>query len=69
MSELTCSYCTEDLDGYTQAIDKNAHVYISKKFGKQVLAFSMGGKHWDYDILYCPMCGRRLNTKFSEVTK
>jgi hypothetical protein len=54
---MSCEYCHEDRDGYTNPLDKNAHVWIQYP-NKLVTHF--GGILRKYEINFCPMCGRKL---------
>lgn len=51
-----CMFCETDKDGYVNALDKNAHIYIWKK----ILRIRLYGKSWNIDINFCPMCGKKL---------
>lgn len=55
-----CEYCHEDSDGYVKPIEKNCHVFI--RFGMNGWEISLSAKGWNGSakIMYCPMCGRRL---------
>ena len=56
-----CIYCHEDSDGYVKPIEKNCHAFI--RFGMNGWEISLSAKGWNgsVKIMYCPMCGRRLN--------
>ena len=56
-----CIYCHEDSDGYVKPIEKNCHAFI--RFGMNGWEISLSAKGWNGSakIMYCPMCGRRLN--------
>lgn len=55
-----CDYCTEDSDGYVKPIEKNSHAFI--RFGMDGWELDLRAKGWhgSAKIMYCPMCGRRL---------
>jgi len=58
--QTDCEYCHEDSDGYVRPIEKNSHVWLVRR-GKAVrLRVGLKGEYRECDILYCPMCGRRL---------
>lgn len=58
---MKCRYCHEDNDGYVQSIDKNGHVYITfGDSGMNRLIMRFGKERRETHILYCPMCGRKL---------
>jgi hypothetical protein len=60
--QTVCEYCHEDSDGYVRPIEKNSHAWLIRH-GKDVkLHISLKGDHRECDILFCPMCGRRLST-------
>ena len=59
--QTDCGYCHEDSDGYVKPIEKNCHAFI--RFGMNGWEISLSAKGWNGSakIMYCPMCGRRLN--------
>ena len=58
--QTDCDYCHEDSDGYVKPIEKNCHAFI--RFGMNGWEISLSAKGWSGSakIIYCPMCGRRL---------
>ena len=60
---MNCPYCEEDKDGYRQAFDKNAHVFICRNVGELVLRIRYYKEKLMVPINYCPMCGKELNKK------
>ena len=56
-----CEYCNEDADGFVTPIEKNGHAFV--RFGMNGWEISLSAKGWNGSakIMYCPMCGRRLN--------
>jgi hypothetical protein len=56
----SCYYCHEDNDGFVMPIEKNFHAFV--RFGMDGWELSMKAKGWHgrAKIMYCPMCGRRL---------
>lgn len=60
-SEQTdCEYCHEDSDGYVLSIEKNSHAWLVRRGRTMKLHVGFKGGYSECDILYCPMCGRRL---------
>lgn len=55
-----CEYCHEDSDGYVRPIEKNSHAWLVRRGRVMKLRVSFKGEYRECDILYCPMCGRRL---------
>ena len=58
--QTDCEYCHEDSDGYVRPIEKNSHVWLVRRGRIMKLHVSFKGKYRECDILFCPMCGRRL---------
>lgn len=58
--QANCVYCHEDSDGYVKPIEKNSHAFI--RFGMDGWELNLRAKGWhgSAKIMYCPMCGRRL---------
>ena len=68
---MYCDYCHEDREGYFQVIPRkdkpsSSNVFIYRQSnGEIVLTGKLIG---DYDIKYCPMCGRKLNKEVEDGT-
>lgn len=68
MSEVMyCDYCHEDNSGYFRMMPRkdkpsSSHVFLYRQLnGEMALTGTFSGKGiGDYDIKYCPMCGRKL---------
>lgn len=58
--QTDCEYCHEDSDGYVRSIDKNSHAWLVRRGRTMKLRVGFNGRHSECDILFCPMCGRRL---------
>lgn len=58
--QTDCEYCHEDSDGYVRPIEKNSHAWLVRRGRTMKLRVGFKGEYRDCDILYCPMCGRRL---------
>lgn len=59
--EITdCDYCHEDFDGYVRPIEKNSHAWLVRRGRTMKLHVCFKGEYRECDILFCPMCGRRL---------
>jgi hypothetical protein len=58
--QTNCEYCHEDSDGYVRSIEKNSHAWIVRRGRSMKLRIGLKGEYRECDILYCPMCGRRL---------
>ena len=59
--EITdCEYCHEDFDGYVRPIEKNSHAWLVRRGRTMKLHVCFKGEYRECDILFCPMCGRRL---------
>ena len=58
--QTDCDYCHENFDGYVRPIEKNSHAFIY--FGMNGWELNLRAKGWrgSAKIMYCPMCGRRL---------
>lgn len=56
----SCEYCHEDSDGYVRPIEKNSHAWLVRRGRTMKLRIGFKGECRECDILYCPMCGRRL---------
>lgn len=60
-SEQTdCEYCHEDSDGCVLSIEKNSHAWLVRRGRTMKLRVGFKGEYRECDILFCPMCGRRL---------
>ena len=59
--QTDCEYCHEDSDGFVLPIEKNSHAYLVRRGRTMKLRVCFKGGHSECDILFCPMCGRRLN--------
>ena len=55
-----CEYCHEDSDGYVRPIEKNSHAWLVRRGRTMKLRVCFKGGYSECDILFCPMCGRRL---------
>ena len=55
-----CDYCHEDSDGYVRPIEKNSHAWLVRRGRTMKLRVGLKGEYRECDILFCPMCGRRL---------
>lgn len=65
---MYCDYCHEDSEGYFRMFPRkdkpsSSHVHLYRSLGgKMMLTGFFNGKDiGDYDIKFCPMCGRKLN--------
>lgn len=58
--QTNCEYCHEDSNGYVRPIEKNSHAWLVRRGRTMKLRVSFKGGYSECDILYCPMCGRRL---------
>ena len=58
--QTDCEYCHEDSEGYVRSIEKNSHAWIVRRGRSMKLRIGLKGEYRECDILYCPMCGRRL---------
>ena len=58
--QADCEYCHEDSDGYVRSIEKNSHAWLVRRGRTMKLRVGFNGRHSECDILFCPMCGRRL---------
>ncbi len=58
--QTDCEYCHEDSDGYVRPIEKNSHAWLVRRGRTTKLHVSFKGEYRECDILFCPMCGRRL---------
>lgn len=58
--QANCPYCHEDSDGYVKPLEKNCHA--SMHFGMFGWHIELQAKGWhgEFEINYCPMCGREL---------
>lgn len=59
----SCEYCHEDSDGCVrsiESIEKNSHAWLVRRGRTMKLRVGFKGEHSECDILFCPMCGRRL---------
>lgn len=67
--QTDCEYCHQDPDGYVRPIEKNSHAWLVRR-GKVVkLRVRLKGEYRECDILFCPMCGRRLiDERFDQQT-
>lgn len=54
---MSCEYCHEDRDGCVVCLDYRGHLWI-KHPNKLVLQFDKSRN--EFEIRYCPMCGREL---------
>lgn len=59
----TCEYCHEDSDGYVRPIEKNSHAWLVRRGRTMKLHVCFKGEYSECDILFCPMCGRRLTNE------
>ena len=59
--QADCEYCHEDSDGYVRSIEKNSHAWLVRRGRTMKLRVGFKGEYSECDILFCPMCGRRLN--------
>ena len=66
---MYCDYCHEDREGCFQVIPRkdkpsSSNVFLYRQSnGEIVLTGTLIG---DYDIKYCPMCGRKLNKEVDD---
>ena len=60
--QTDCEYCHEDSDGYVRPIEKNSHAWLVRRGRTMKLRVGFKGEYRECDILFCPMCGRRLPT-------
>ena len=58
--QTDCDYCHEDRDGYVRPIEKNSHAWLVRRGRTMKLRVGFKGGYSECDILFCPMCGRRL---------
>ena len=58
--QTDCGYCHEDFDGYVRPINKNSHAWLVRRGRTMKLRVCFKGGYSECDILFCPMCGRRL---------
>jgi len=58
--QADCEYCHEDADGYVRPIEKNSHAWLVRRGRTMKLRVRFNGGYSECDILFCPMCGRRL---------
>ena len=58
--QTDCEYCHEDSDGYVRPIEKNSHAWLIRRGRTMKLHVCFKGEYRECDILFCPMCGRRL---------
>lgn len=58
--QTDCEYCHEDSDGYVRPIEKNSHAWLVRRGRTMKLRVGFKGEYRECDILFCPMCGRRL---------
>lgn len=58
--QTDCEYCYEDSDGYVRPIEKNSHAWLVRRGKTMKLRICFKGEYRECDILFCPMCGRRL---------
>lgn len=58
--QTDCEYCHEDSDGYVRPIEKNSHAWLVRQGRTMKLHVCFKGGYSECDILFCPMCGRRL---------
>lgn len=58
--QTNCEYCHEDSDGYVRPIEKNSHAWLVRRGRTMRLHVCFKGEYRECDILFCPMCGRRL---------
>jgi len=58
--QTDCEYCHEDSDGYVRPIEKNSHAWLVRRGRTMKLRVCFKGEYRECDILFCPMCGRRL---------
>ena len=56
-----CPYCNEDSKGYTKPLEKNCHAYVRFGMFGWEINLQANGWHGQCKILFCPMCGRRLD--------
>lgn len=61
VGQASCEYCHEDSDGYVRPIEKNLHAWLARRGRTMKLRVSFKGEYRECEILFCPMCGRRLN--------
>ncbi len=54
---MSCEYCHEDRDGCVACIDRRGHLFF-KYPNKLVLSFDKS--RTEFEIRFCPMCGREL---------
>ena len=58
--QTNCEYCHEDRDGYVRPIERNSHAWLVRRGRTIKLRVGFKGEYRECDILFCPMCGRRL---------
>ena len=61
-TQTDCEYCHEDIEGYVKPIEKNSHAWLVRRGRTMKLRVGFKGEYRECDILFCPMCGRRLPT-------
>lgn len=67
--QTDCEYCHEDPDGYVRPIEKNSHAWLVRRGRTMKLYVCFKGGYSECDILFCPMCGRRLTDgRFNQPT-
>lgn len=54
---MSCEYCHEDREGCVVCLDYRGHLWF-KYPNKLVLQFDKSRN--EFEICYCPMCGREL---------
>ena len=59
--QTDCEYCHEDSEGGVRSIEKNSHAWLVRRGRTMKLRVGFKGEYSECDILFCPMCGRRLN--------
>ena len=57
---MSCEYCHEDRDGCVVCLDRRGHLWL-KYPNKLVLQFDKSRN--EFEIRYCPMCGRELKKR------
>ena len=60
LETLDCEYCHEESDGYVRPIEKNSHAWLVRRGRTTKLRVCFKGEYRECDILFCPMCGRKL---------
>ncbi len=68
---MNCDYCQGDADGFVTKLPQKSgqgSAYIFDSFWGAVLRISLPfKKQCEYEINYCPMCGRKLNVNGKKV--